>query len=215
MNAMTTTMMNLRVEAEAEARRLAVARSLDRTRREPAGETACQRGPLIRRARGARRRKPLAGRALFIWQVACEDAAGRRSPPAIVAVLASRDCQIASGAEKSDLRNLATAFDTNPPDPIQHVLRATQREVLESVRAHALAHLERERAIAADGARTPRAASYQAGLFDRRGERDHQQLIADAERAEQLACSRVAAASAAATVTSLRPTLLLVLTAQP
>lgn len=210
---MTTTTVNLRVEAEAEARRLSVARSLDRTRHERAAETGCASGPLIARARGARRRRPLAGRALFIWQVACEDAVGRTSPATIVSILASLDFRIASCAERSDLRNFVAAIDGNPPDAIRRLLCATEREVLESVRAHAGARLEREREIAADIARTPRTATYQAGLFDRRGERDYQQRTADAQHAEQLACSRVAAASAAATITALRPTLLLVLTA--
>jgi hypothetical protein len=213
MTTMTTTTVSLRVEAEAEARRLAVARSLVRPPHERTGETACASEPLIARARGARRRQPLAGRALFIWQVACQDASGRRSPVAIVAVFASLDLRIANRAERSDLRNLVTAIDTNPPDSIQRVLCETQREILENVRAHASARLERERAIAADLEGTPRATTYQAGLFDRRGERDHQQRHADARHAEQLACSRVAAAAAAATVTALRPTLLLVLTA--
>jgi hypothetical protein len=210
---MATTMVNLRVDAEAEARRLAAARSLHRTPNERAGETVCASGPLISRARGARRRRLLAGRALFIWQVAGEDAAGRRSPAAIVAVLASLDFQIAGPAGRSHLRSLVDAIDTNPPDAIQRVLCATQHEILESVRAQASARLERERAIAADLARTPPAATYQAGLFDLRSERDHQQRNAEAQHAGQLACSRVAAASAAATITALRPTLLLVLTA--
>jgi hypothetical protein len=213
MNTMSTTTVNLQVEAEAEARRLAVARSLDRPRHERADETACASGPLVARGRGARRRQALAGRTLFIWQVACDDAAGRRSPAAIVAILASFDFGIAGRAERSELRNLVAAIDTDPPDAIQRLLCATQREVLESVRAHALTRLERERAIAADLSRTPRAITYQAGLFDRRSERDHQQRNADAQHAEQVACSRVAAASAAATITAVRPTLLLVLTA--
>lgn len=210
---MTTMAVNLRVEAEAEARRLAVARSLDRTRHQCSAETGWASGPLIARARSARRRQPLAGRALFIWQVACEDAAGRQSPATIVSLLASLDFHVASRAERSDLRNLVGAIDTNPPDAIQRVLCVTQREVLESVRAQALVRLERERAIAADVERTPRTATYQAGLFDRRSERDQQQRNAEAQHAEQLAWSRVAAASAAATITALRPTLLLVLTA--
>jgi len=210
---MTTTTVNLRVEAEAEARRLDVVRSLDRVRHERAGGTGCASGPLIGRARGARRRQPLAGRALFIWQVACEDAAGRRAPAAIVAILASLDFHIASRVERSDLRNLVAAIDASPPTAMQHVMCAAKSEVLESVRVQALARLERERAIAADVARTPRTATWQAGLFDRRSERDHQERNADVQHAEQVACSRVAAAYAAATLTSVRPTLLLVLTA--
>jgi hypothetical protein len=43
---------------------------------------------------------------LFIWQVACQDASGRRSPVAIVAVFASLDLRIANRAERSDLRIL-------------------------------------------------------------------------------------------------------------
>jgi len=209
----TTTTVNLRVEADAEARRLAIARSLDLARHEPAGGAACANGPLIARARGAGRRRPLAGHALFIWQVACEDANGRRSPAAIVAILASLDSRIASRDGRSQLRSLVSAIDTSPPEAIQRVLCAMQHGVLDSVRAQALARLERERAIAGDVARTPRATTYQAGLFDHRSERDHQQRNANAQHAEELARSRAAAAAAAATLTAIRPTLLLVLTA--
>ncbi|MBW8867230.1 MAG: hypothetical protein JF610_07815 [Acidobacteria bacterium] len=184
--------MNLREDAEAEARRLAVVRSLDRTRHEGANDVVRTNGPLIACARGARRRKALAGRTLFIWQVACEDAGGRRSPAAIVAMLVSV---------------------ANPPDAIQHVLSATQREILDSIHAHAVARLERERAMAAGVAQAPRCSAYQTGLFDQRSERNHQQRSTDAQHAEEAACGRVASASAAATITALRPTLLLVLTA--
>jgi hypothetical protein len=93
------------------------------------------------------------------------------------------------------------------------VLSATQREILDSVRVHAVARLERERAIAAGVTQAPRCAAYQAGLFDLRSERNHQQRSTDAQHAEQAAFGRVDTASAAATITALRPTLLLVLTA--
>jgi hypothetical protein len=213
MNTMTTTTVNLRVEAEAEARRLAVARSLGRPEDERGGERACASGPLIARARGGRRRQPLAGRALFIWQVACENGAGRRSPSAIVAIFAFVDRRIATRAARSHLRDVVTAIDANPPGAMERVLCEVQRELVERVRAHALTRLERERAIAADMARMPRTTTYQAGLFDRRSDRDHQQRLADAQHTDQLACSRIAAASAAVTLTAPRPTLLLVLTA--
>jgi hypothetical protein len=208
-----TTTMNLRADAEAEARRLAVVRSLDRTRHEGANDVVGANGPLIACARSARRRKALAGRTLFIWQVACEDAGGRRSPAAIVPMLVTVDVAIAGGGGMRHLRSLVNAIDANPPDAIQRALSATQREILESVRAHAVARLERERTIAAGVAHAPRCAAYQAGLFDRRSERNHQQRSTDAQHAEEAACGRVASASAAATITALRPTLLLVLTA--
>jgi len=205
-----TTTVNLRADAEAEVRRLTIVRSLDRTRHERANDPVGASGPLIARARGAHRRRALAGRTLFIWQVACEDAAGRRSPAAIVAILVWID---SAGGGSSQLRNLADAIDANPPEAIQRLLSVTQRDIVDHVRAQGEARLERERAIAADVAHAPRAAAYQAGLFDRRSERDHERRNTDAQHAAAVASGRVATASAAATVTAPRPTLLLVLTA--
>jgi hypothetical protein len=209
MTTMTTT-VNLRADAEAEVRWLTVVRSLDRTRHKRPNDTAGANGPLIARARGARRRTALAGGTLFMWHVACEDAAGRPSPGAIVGILASTDF---AGGTLSQLRTLVDAIDANPPQAIQRVLSVTQREIADSVRAHARARLERERAIAADVAHAPHSAAYQAGLFDRRRDRDHERRNADARDAAAVAAGRVDAASTAATITTLRPTLLLVLTA--
>ena len=208
-----TTTVNLRAEAEAEARRLEVARSLDRTQRERANDSVRGSGPFIARARGARRRTALAGRTLFIWQVACEDAAGRRSPETVVAILVSIEFLNRGAGGMSNLRSRITAIDANPPDAMQRVLSATQLEIVDSVRAHAVARLTRERAIAAGVAHAPPRAAYQAGLFDRRGERDHERRTIDALHDEAAARGRVAAASTAATITALRPMLLLVLTA--
>lgn len=205
-----TRTVNLRADAEAEVRRLTVVRSLDRTRHERANDTVGADGALIARARGARRRAALAGRTLFMWQVACEDAAGRRLPAAIVAILVSIDLP-AGGM--SQLRNLVDAIDADPPDAVRRALSAMQRDIVDSGRAQAMVRLERERTIAADGAHAPRSAAYQAGLFDRRSDRDQERRNCAAQHAEGMARERVAAAAAATTITALRPTLLLVLTA--
>ena len=208
-----TTTVDLRVDAEGEARRLAAARLLDRPPGERATDPDRGSGPLIALARGARRRKALAGRTLFIWQVGCEDSAGRRSPATIVAFLASVRFADGGGRDMANLRNLINAIDVSPPDAMRRALSAMHIEIADAVRAQAMARLERERAIADDVAHAPSGAGYQAGLFDRRSERDHQRRNADAERATAAAGDRVAAATAAATVTALRPALLLVLTA--
>jgi hypothetical protein len=215
---MTTTMVNLRVEAEAEARRLAAARAIDQAERERPKDDARAASAhagraVVGRARGARRREMLAGRTLFIWQVACEDAAGRTSPAAIVAMLVSVDFASAGRGGRSVLRTLVDAVAANVPEPFARAMNKVHRGMVETARAHALARLERERAIAADIARSPRGAVYQSGLFDRRSDRDHQQRNADAQQAEDLARGRIAAASAAATIVAVRPTLLLVLAA--
>jgi hypothetical protein len=212
MSTMITT-MNLRADAEAEAGRLTIARSLGRTRQERVNDTVRANGPLIARARGAHRRKALAGRTLFIWQVASEDAAGRRSPAAIVAILVSLDFARAGCHGMSRLRPFVDAIDASLPEAIRRALSVTERAMLDSVRAHAVARLARERAIGADVAQAPRSTAYQAGLFERRSERDQQRRNSDAQRAEQVSCRRVDGASAAATVATLRPALLLVLTA--
>ena len=73
---MTTTTVNLRASAEIEAARLTGARALAHE-----GDAALLArleadGPWVLVARRSGLRRRLEGRVLFLWQVACEDAAG-------------------------------------------------------------------------------------------------------------------------------------------
>ena len=220
---MKTTTVNLRADAEREARRLAAARAIAcNVRRSaragptnihagPHGGVAAPCGPLIARARGARRRQTLGGRLLFIWQVGCEDGSGRPAAAAIVAMLVHVTASAVDAGTR--LRDLVEQIGAEPPAAIERVLAARTREVVESCRAHARARLERERAIAAWHAAPARGTPvrYQAGLFDRRSERAHRERAADADEAEDVARARVLAAEAAAAAAPGRPRLLLVL----
>ena len=220
---MKTTTVNLRADAEREARRLAAARAMACTvsrsacsgptniRSGPHGGVAAASGPLIARARGGRRRQTLGGRLLFIWQVGCEDGAGRPAAATIVAMLVHVTASAVDA--RTRLRHLVEQIGAQPPSAIERVLEARTRDVVESCRAHARARLERERAIAAWHAAPARGAParYQAGLFDRRSERAHRERAADADEAEDVVRARVLAAEAAAAAAPGPPRLLLVL----
>lgn len=224
---MHTTTVNLRAVAATEARQLTTVRGIRlnhdgpaaqpcqyalRARRDPRGQGQVVPGPLISRARGARRRRALGGRTLFIWQVGCEDTSGRTAANAIVAMLVRLEADRYGDDLRRRIRGLVNEIDSQPPDAIDCVLRTCQRAVVEVCRAHAQTRLTRERAIAARLSKSTSAAAYQAGLFDRRSERAYRLRAAETQAFEDLAQARVLVATSAAMVSASRPRLLLVLT---
>jgi hypothetical protein len=206
-----TTTVNLRTEADAEARRLTAARALAPDNVDRAGPPGVN-GPWIARARGARRRSPLAGRTLLIWEIGCGDATGRMLANAVVAMLVRLTPWPSGRAVRSSIADFAGAIESCLPGAIVSVLEPRQRELVEACSAHARMRLAREHAIAASRS-TGAAPSYQAGLFDRRTERAQRLRAAEAEDLDRLTRARVLAASSAATISLFRPRLLLVLTA--
>ncbi|HKB09696.1 MAG TPA: hypothetical protein VKD69_03540 [Vicinamibacterales bacterium] len=207
---MTTTMVNLRLDAIAEARRLTSIRALAAE----AGRTWQPfngNGPWIARARTARRRQALRGRMLFIWQVGCEDASGRTASTEIVPFLVRLEMPPRLAARRS-LRDIVDRIDSRVPDAIDALLRVRQRGLVEACDARAQMRLARERAIAAHVSQSARrSAPCQAGLFDRRSEREHRMSQARGAEAVDAAQGRIVAAAAAATVSPSQPHLLLVL----
>jgi hypothetical protein len=178
---MTITLMDLRTEAEDEARRVASARALIQSGDEEAlvqleGEAAWiafQRRPLVRQA--------LAGRICLVWRAALEDRSGRPVEARLVPVLAyvGRSNHIPSllrDAEEIIRARVEAACD-------EWAESATQ-----AARAFAEARLAREEVIA----RLPprRHGPAQPGLFDRRTERAQQAQAAIAADADEAALDR-------------------------
>jgi len=207
---MSTTTVNLRADAVAEARRLGMMRALT-SGREHVRHAFTATGPLIARARTARRRRALRGRMLLVWQVGCDDASGRNAATAIVPLLVRLGAAHGMTAP-SRLREFVDRIASRIPDAIDGILQTRQQVLTEPCAAHARARLARERAIAALASRaTQQDACYQAGLFDRRPDRAHGVRKARGQEAEDEARARVLAAAAAATMCQRRPRLLLVL----
>jgi hypothetical protein len=182
------TLMNLRAEAEDEARRVSEARALMQPGDEEAlvqleGEAvwiAFPRRPRIRRA--------LAGRTCLVWRVAFEDRSGRCVGTRLVPVLvhARRVLQPPHGFGETAVAVGEGSLDAAPgrtnqvrsllrdaEDVVRPRVEAAGDEWAESARqaarAFAEARLAREEAIGALP-RRPHALS-QPGLFDRRTDR--------------------------------------------
>lgn len=215
---MKTMVVNLRAEATREALRLTVARAVARAgRRMPVDRPVCEstqdRGrPLIARVRTARRRRLLAGRMLFIWQIGSEDAAGRIVATSVVPMLLRLAPTPCGREAPRGLVDRVVEIEAHVPDAIDAELRTRQRELLEVCGADARSRLVRDRAIAArHSSSADRRAGYQAGLFDRRSERAHRKRAIEMQAFDEVAQARVHAAESASTLSPSQPRLLLVL----
>jgi hypothetical protein len=202
------TLMNLRAEAENEARRVSEARALTQHGDEEAlvqleGEAvwiAFPRRPRIRRA--------LAGRICLVWRVAFEDRSGRCVGTRLVPVLAhvGRVLQPPHGFGRTvaavgegalgpapNRTNQVRSLLRDAEDIIRARVEATCDEWVESAtqaaRAFAEARLAREAAIGALPRR--RHAPSQPGLFDRRTDRAQRARAAINDGAEDAALDRV------------------------
>jgi hypothetical protein len=162
---MTTTLMNLRIEAEDEARRVGFARALIQRGDEEAlvqleGDAAWiafPRRPAVRRA--------LAGRICLLWRVAFEDRSGRLVEARLVPVLAHV-------AHRSHVRSRLRDAEEVIRARVEAACDEWTESATQAAHAFAGARRAREEAIA----RLPRRrhAPSQPGLFDRRTERAQQ-----------------------------------------
>jgi hypothetical protein len=178
---MTPTLLNLRVEAIAEASRLARARAVIREGDRGALDRLEGDAIWVSMSRRSRLRRALGRRLCLIWRVAFEDAAGRAVETHLVPVLID-------------------AVDTRSPGWLQEAeVRARARVEAESdgwradvvrVRgAFAAARATREDAISATAisAHSPS----QSGLFDRRAEHEQtNRALASAAAGQALADRR-------------------------
>ena len=208
---MTLRLMDLRTDAENEARRVGAARVLIQNGDEEAlaqleGETAWiafARRTLVRRA--------LAGRICLVWRVAFEDRSGRGVEARLVPILADAGRIVVNPApgRPAQIRSLLRDAE----DVVRARVEAAADEWAESAtataRAFAEARCAREQAIARLPQR-PHILS-QAGLFDRRTERAHQAQAAINHDAEQAALDRVRSIRDSAAIVRQPARLLLVL----
>ena len=204
---MTMTLMDLRTEAEAEARRVGSARALIQSGDEEAlvqleGEAAWiafPRRPVVRQA--------LAGRICLVWRVALEDRSGRLVEARLVPVLADvgrvlppphgfGETAVAFGEGGWDPApnrgNHIRSLLRDAEDVIRAQVEAACDEWAESATQAARAFAEARRAREEAIARLPqrRHAPSQPGLFDRRTERVQQAQAAIDAEADEAALDR-------------------------
>jgi hypothetical protein len=169
--AMTIRMVDLRAEAAVEVHRLARARSMVRAGDEHALAQLEADAAWIARSRRARR--ALGCRICLVWRAAFEDASGLAIESHLV------PCVLDVGGDV-EIRSLLQQIE----DPVRARVgvegEAWQREVARVAGAFTAARLAREQDIAASQRLASRPA-VQAGLFDRRAERDHQDRAAAVE----------------------------------
>jgi len=199
---MTRTLMDLRVEAEDEARRVGAARALIQSGDSEslvqlegqAAWIAFARRPVIRRA--------LAGRMCLVWRIAFEDRSGRLVEARLVPVLA----HVARG-------NQVRSLLRDAEDGIRARVEAACDEWAESATQAACAFAEARRARDDAIARLPQPphGPSQPGLFDRRTERAQQAQAAINNKADEAALERVRSLSDGLAIVRRPARLLLVL----
>lgn len=165
--------------------------------------SACD-GPLVVRSARARLRSALGSKALFVWQLACEDQAGRAVESCIVAVLIDGLPRAStSAALKQTIRelteHLAPSIDAIGKGWFDTAAAATTG-LLE-------ARLARERAMLASPVAAP-SEEFQPGLFDRRAERDHRLASDHAEALQRQLSDRIASIERLSSIARRAPALL-------
>src|SRR5262245_24341001 len=188
-------------EAWAEVARLQHARAIADAISVTAG-----RGPLVIRARRARLRAALGTKALLVWRLSWENAAGSAVESTLVAVTIAG---VPKPASRADVRSTVRELAAVVAPAIASLASEWRERSLEAVRSLAAARLAREREILSRIVSELRHG-FQPGLFDRRAERRHDLgRAADAEMRREIA-NRIALVEGTTAVSSGPPTLLLV-----
>ena len=209
---MTLTLVDLRSEAAAEVGRVSRARSLVRDGDEHALVRLEGDATWIARSRRSRLRRSLGERACLVWRVAFEDAAGRVVESRLVPMLidVGRDFTESTQPRRARIRSLLGQIEGPARSRIDAECASWRTQVAHVAGAFTTARLARERDIAGGRHAGSRAAA-QAGLFDRRAERDHQDRLAAIAGCEQALLDRLQAAAAGGAISLVAPRLLLVL----
>jgi len=183
----------LATTATSEGQRIALARSWQAADDDRVLAELSQAPWLVLRSRRWRTRRVLAGRSIFIYQLAAETSAGN--------VIASHILALSA-------RTTGAAKEAAPIIP--HDVLTRWRAGVDAVeRCYWTTRFERERRISIP---TAHMGSYQAALFDRRTEREHvdrQRVHDDAYERDRL---RIAALRQQSVIADVRAELLLVLT---
>ena len=180
---MTMTLMDLRTEAEDEARRVGSARALIQNGDEEALEQLEGEASWIAFTRRRLVRRALAGRICLVWRVAFEDRSGRLVEARLVPVLADVG-RARSNQVRSWLRDVEDVIRVR----VEAACDEWAESATQAVRVFAEARRAREEAIA----RLPqrRHGPSQPGLFDRRLERAQQAQAAINAEADEAALDR-------------------------
>jgi hypothetical protein len=198
---------SLQSDAQAEAGRIAMTRTLEKRGDAQVLARLEGLGPSVSRARNWRTRANLGGRIVMLWQIVASDAAGRVVGSTIVPVI------VGDGRRLDD------------QDVLERVNRAANawRERA-TIRHHAFTSTRLAREQAVDAGRVSPAATrsrpdparsgdlFQPGLFERRGDRAHSAAVASQDASDRERAERIAASERARTISFLPPQLLLVLT---
>ena len=191
---------SLQSDAEAEAGRIASARTLAKRGDEQVLARLEGAGAAISRARHWRTRLELAGRTVMLWQVVAIETSGRVVGSTIVPVV------VANGRHLDDEEVL---------ERVNRAAGAWRERAAIGHDAFISTRLARTRAV--DVGRVPldpaRAADlFQPGLFERRGDRAHSAAIDARDSTDRNHANRMAAIERASAISFLPPQLLLVLT---
>lgn len=209
---MTLTLVDLRSEAAAEVRRVSCARSMVRDRDEHALARLEGDAPWVARSRRSRLKRSLGRRACLVWRVAFEDAAGRVVESRLVPMLidVGRDFTESTQPRRARIRSLLCQIEGPARTRIDAECDSWRTQVAHVAGAFTTARLARERDIAGARPAGSRTAA-QAGLFDRRAERDHQDRLAAIAGSEQALLDRLQAAAGGGATSLVPARLLLVL----
>lgn len=183
--------MSLRTEAEAEAARLAGARSRCRN---GDGQTLLALeadGPWVLLARRAGLRRRLGRHALLVWRIAYEDGAGRTVESRLVAITIQLS-GFTRPRTSAWLDILLRAIDADARALVDADVGDWREAAEAAARSFASARRVREQAIAA-GSREADRSAFQPSLFDRRAERGREQASAVRAEARRSADDRLAA----------------------
>jgi hypothetical protein len=191
--------VDLRVEAAAEARRLAAAREWLRDGDQRALLLLEGSGAWVASPRRASLRRLLGADACLLWRLSLEDSSGRSVESRLVAVLIEAT---------ADVRRLVAdpATEAFIRARIETDSSVWTREAMRVAGAFATARVSREREI--EERPLPAEALSQPGLFDRRAERSRQTHAAAFAAGQQAMLERRHAARSAAAI-ALRPARLL------
>ena len=187
-------MRRLQTEATEEAARVMLARAY-------AADTlphdeGC--GPLVTRARHRDTRRRLGGRCLLVYRVSCNDSSGRAVAARLVGMLMALAADTEFLPPRDRIRAALARADAMIRPHVHHTSSKWMRDTEHFAAAFRRARLRRERAIHQQShQRKPQL--FQAGLFDRRAERDamnQSAALADREQAmrtriREAECSRV------------------------
>jgi hypothetical protein len=197
------------VEAETEAARLTRRRALDRDGDHEALAQLEADGPWILVARGSVLRRQLAGRALLVWRVACENTSGRVVESCLVA-LAVQPAPAVKPRTRAARAAWLIDVEIVAAPLVDDAVREWRETAGTAAQSFFAARLARETAIAAAAADVrSELDEYQPGLFDRRAERAYARAAGAGADSRRDSAGRVAVLGRAAELIVRPPRLLL------